>query len=292
MSLRERVPEIRESCLFKGFCQLTLRERAVTFANMARRFAIELLIVMAIGLVLGLFGPFGTYEMPAGVRIGYWMLFGLGGYAIFRPMVVIGRWLSEALNISPLIGIGLAQLVAAAPTTLLISLPMSGFDLMAVLRSNQLGTLYAQVWLIGFIINMLISTIFARAKPSTVVPVSGHKPTPEIASDTILEVTTPILLLDRLPPGFGIPLAIKSEDHYVRIYARDRDALILLRLRDAFAELGDTQGLQVHRSWWVARDSIVSSARDGRNLTLNLANGITVPVSRDGTALLKTSGWL
>ena len=275
---------------------MTLRERAVTFANMVRRFAIELLIVMAIGLVLGLFGPFGTYEMPAGVRIGYWMLFGLGGYAIFRPMVVIGRWLSEALNISPLIGIGLAQLVAAAPTTLLIGLPMSGFDLMAVLRSNQLGTLYAQVWLIGFIVNMLVSTIFARAKPSTVAPVPEDKPTSEIASETMLDAkldaARPILLLDRLPPGFGIPLAIKSEDHYVRIYARDHDALILLRLRDAISELGDTQGLQVHRSWWVARESIVSSARDGRNLTLNLANGITVPVSRDGTALLKTSGWL
>jgi hypothetical protein len=261
---------------------------------MFQRLAIEILIVLAIGLVLGLFGPFGTYAMPAGLRIAYWMLFGLGGYAIFRPMVVVGRWLSEALNISPLIGIGLAQLVAAAPTTLLIGWLMSGFDVMAVLRSDRLGALYAQVWLIGFIVNMLVSTIFARARSDIAnpLPVSELKPTPETTIETIAEAAAPIPLLDRLPPGFGVPLAIKSEDHYVRIYARERDALILLRLRDAIAELGSTQGLQVHRSWWVARDSIVSSARDGRNLTLNLANGITVPVSRDGAALLKTSAWL
>lgn len=268
---------------------MTLREWAATFANMLQRLAIEILIVLAIGLVLGLFGPFGTYAMPAGLRIGYWMLFGLGGYAIFRPMVVVGRWLSEALNILPLIGIGLAQLVAAAPTTLLIGWLMSGFDVMAVLRSDRLGALYAQVWLIGFIINMLVSTIFARARPgSTATPAPEH----EILVQPITDARAPVPLLDRLPPGFGVPLAIKSEDHYVRIYARERDTLILLRLRDAIAELGSTQGLQVHRSWWVARDSIVSTARDGRNLTLNLANGITVPVSRDGAALLKTSAWL
>jgi LytTr DNA-binding domain len=269
---------------------LTLREWAATFANMLQRLAIEILIVLAIGLVLGLFGPFGTYEMPAGLRIGYWMLFGLGGYAIFRPMVVVGRWLSEALNISPLIGIGLAQLVAAAPTTLLIGWLMSGFDVMAVLRSERLGALYAQVWLIGFIVNMLVSTIFARARSSIIDPSPVTEP--KLAPEARPNAPSPIPLLDRLPPGFGVPLAIKSEDHYVRIYARERDTLILLRLRDAIAELGSTQGLQVHRSWWVARDSIVSTARDGRNLTLNLANGITVPVSRDGAALLKTNAWL
>jgi hypothetical protein len=273
---------------------LTLRERAATFANMLQRLAIEILIVLAIGLVLGLFGPFGTYAMPAGLRVGYWMLFGLGGYAIFRPMVVIGRWLSEALNISPLIGIGLAQLVAAAPTTLLIGWLMSGFNLMAVLRSNELGTLYAQVWLIGFLVNVIVSTIFARspARSETSIPTSYTKPTPESQVQTMPVTPAPIPLLDRLPAGFGVPIAIKSEDHYVRVFAQGRDTLILLRLRDAIAELGATQGMQVHRSWWVARDSIVSSKRDGRNLTLNLANGITVPVSRDGAALLKTSDWL
>jgi hypothetical protein len=261
---------------------------------MVQRLAIEIFIVMVIGLVLGLFGPFGTYAMPAGLRIGYWMLFGLGGYAIFRPMVVVGRWLSEALNISPLIGIGLAQLVAAAPTTLLIGWLMSGFNVMAVLRSEKLGTLYGQVWLIGFIVNMLVSTIFAQARSNTTNRslVAEIKPTPEPVIEEIADAPAAIPLLERLPLGFGIPLAIKSEDHYVRIYAREREILILLRLRDAIAELGGTQGLQVHRSWWVARDSIVSTARDGRNLTLNLANGITVPVSRDGAALLKTRQWL
>lgn len=272
---------------------MTLRERAATFANMAQRLAIEILIVLAIGLVLGLFGPFGTYAMPAGLRIGYWMVFGLGGYAIFRPMVVIGRWLSEALNISPLIGIGLAQLVAAAPTTVLIGWLMSGFDVMAVLRSERLGVLYGQVWLIGFLVNIIVSSLFARAQSEKkTLSVIAIKSETETKPEAIADTNIPIPLLKRLPPGFGTPVAIKSEDHYVRIYARERDTLILLRLRDAIAELGSTQGLQVHRSWWVARDSIVSTAREGRNLTLKLANGITVPVSRDGATLLKTSGWL
>ena len=51
-------------------------------------------------------------------------------------------------------------------------------------------------------------------------------------------------------------------------------------------------GAQTHRSWWVARDAIRSSRRDGRNLRLVLHNGLEVPVSRTGVAKLKQLGWI
>ena len=101
------------------------------------------------------------------------------------------------------------------------------------------------------------------------------------------------MLAGRLPPGFGPLLALKGEDHYVRAYAQDRDILILMRLRDAVAELdGMGEGMQVHRSWWVARAAIAEVQRDGRTLHLCLSNGTIVPVSRDAAARLKDARWV
>ena len=52
--------------------------------------------------------------------------------------------------------------------------------------------------------------------------------------------------------------------------------LILTPLKEAIAELGDTDGLQVHRSWWVARRAVVEPVTSGRNLSLRLSNGLEV----------------
>jgi DNA-binding LytR/AlgR family response regulator len=65
-----------------------------------------------------------------------------------------------------------------------------------------------------------------------------------------------------------------------------------MRLSDAIAELDGVEGLQVHRSWWVARDAVDEVKRDGRNLRLRLSNGVEAPVSRNRANDLKSAGWL
>ena len=44
---------------------------------MLQKLGVEIFIMLAIGLVLGLFGPFGTFEMATPIRILYWMVFAL-----------------------------------------------------------------------------------------------------------------------------------------------------------------------------------------------------------------------
>ena len=56
-----------------------------------RQLAIEIFIVLAIGFVLGLIGPFGSYAMPLAWRLAYWMGFGLIGYALFRPLNAVAE---------------------------------------------------------------------------------------------------------------------------------------------------------------------------------------------------------
>lgn len=88
-------------------------------------------------------------------------------------------------------------------------------------------------------------------------------------------------LLDRLPPAQrGNLLALRSDDHYVRVYTDLGETLILARLRDAIDMARPVAGIQVHRSNWVACDAIATFQRTGHTGTLILSNGMEVPVSR------------
>jgi DNA-binding LytR/AlgR family response regulator len=82
------------------------------------------------------------------------------------------------------------------------------------------------------------------------------------------------------------------EDHYVRVHTPHGSALLLMRMRDAVAELDGLPGALVHRSWWVAQGAVQGVRREGRNVRLQLAGGIEAPVARAQIAPLEAAGWL
>lgn len=88
--------------------------------------------------------------------------------------------------------------------------------------------------------------------------------------------------LDRLPPHLGRELlALEMEDHYVRAHTAGGSTLILMRLRDAIAELHSVPGQQIHRSYWVALAAVTAIERGTNSrLWLHLRNGQKIPVSR------------
>lgn len=94
--------------------------------------------------------------------------------------------------------------------------------------------------------------------------------------------------LNRLPPEIGANLVcLEMEDHYVRVHTSRGSSLLHLRMSDAIHELGDFEGIQVHRSWWVANDAIASISKQKRDYKISLKNGMTVPVSRSRVESLK-----
>jgi hypothetical protein len=80
-------------------------------------------------------------------------------------------------------------------------------------------------------------------------------------------------------PETAIVLALEAEDHYLRIYTAYGSDLIRYRFTDALTELGDTNGLRVHRSWWVNRDFASHFTATGKVAEIGLNNGLIVPVS-------------
>jgi DNA-binding LytR/AlgR family response regulator len=82
------------------------------------------------------------------------------------------------------------------------------------------------------------------------------------------------------------------EDHYVRVHTASGSHLVLATFGQAQAALEGAPGLRVHRSWWVADRAVAAAERDGRNLRLVLANGLTAPVARSSVAEVRAKGWL
>ena len=88
-------------------------------------------------------------------------------------------------------------------------------------------------------------------------------------------------LLQRLPQAQrGTLLALKSDDHYVRVYTDAGEALILMRLSDAIRLAAPVTGMQVHRSHWVANEAVRGFQRTGHTGTITLSSGLEIAVSR------------
>lgn len=254
--------------------------------TLARKLVVDLTIMTVIGVVLALIGPFGSFEQPLAYRLISWLLFSYIGYAIYSPMgYFVGR-LKVALDL-PAIGLWLASvLFATIPMTALVW--SIGFLPRPVPwpTADQALTSYLYVLVIGGGVTALFYALESREIASgQALPVQPVNPDPAPTG-------TP-RFVDRLPPAIGSDLiALEMEDHYVRAHTTLGSDLVLMRLRDAMAELDGIEGAQVHRSWWVARHAVEDVKREGRNMRLVLATGLEAPVSRTNVSVLKERGWI
>ena len=90
----------------------------------------------------------------------------------------------------------------------------------------------------------------------------------------------------------GELLHLRMQDHYVEVHTAAGRELLLLRFRDALREVESVNGLQVHRSHWVARKAVAGVERRGGRIALRLVNGSRVPVSRSFAPELRSRGWI
>lgn len=268
-------------------------------AHPLRGVVIDLTIMTVVGVVLAVIGPFGSFELPFAWRLTYWLGMAYAGYAIYRPIGgLIGR-LEHTLDL-PSAGLWVAAVViATVPMTAVVIVLGSLPGPVRMPGAQVLLATYGSVFVIGAAVTALFYAL-QSGKGDAAVPAHTPPATPPLQAPLPEEpppaepVPAPrgARFLDRLPPELGSDLiALEMEDHYVRAHTALGSELVLLRLRDALAELDGLEGMQVHRSWWVARHAVKDVARDGRNIRLLLDTGIEAPVSRANVAVLKKAGW-
>jgi DNA-binding LytR/AlgR family response regulator len=140
--------------------------------------------------------------------------------------------------------------------------------------------LYLTALLIGGSISALLAALGRRTEtPVDAAPVTSAEP-------------GPLATRAQLPDLAGV-LMVAAEDHYLRLVLADgRRPLVLFRLGDALGELAVEDGLQVHRSAWVARRHVTGARRDGRRWLLRLADGSEQAVSETYLPAVRDAGWL
>lgn len=85
-----------------------------------------------------------------------------------------------------------------------------------------------------------------------------------------------------IPDYNGEPIiCASSEGNYVHLHSSDRDWMVRYTFGTALEELGaNATGNQVHRGFWVRDSAVKRVSRRGRVYSLELENGMTVPVAR------------
>lgn len=229
------------------------------------------------GLLLGIAGPFGSYlNGDVLTRIADWAGMTLIG------TVIAG--LAVPLAVRSGIRFGLPRAFALAVGLLLAAIPISFVSALvagtiwpwqtAALRPlDWYGqTLLVEVCVVG--LWLLVES--ARRQWSANGPVAS-----------VVSAATP-----SEPPSADPVLCLQMEDHYVRVHRASGSTLELMTLADATARYGAIDGLQVHRSWWVAAASVRGGERDARNWRLRLTNDLLVPVARNRIPDVRTRGWI
>lgn len=236
-----------------------VRAAAFTPFNLFLWFAITAVVTVA--------APFGTADISLAMRATYW-----GGVALVTGVLgyLVRSLLCELRPDDGLIAraLSLSALMAVLVTPLILMVA----QLTAPFRSGPVSshvTIAVSVFLITGGLEFVRSRSMAPRRPDA----------PR--------------LLERLPQDlWGRLIRLSSNDHYVEVCTDQGCQSILMRFSDALAELDGVDGLQVHRSHWVARHAILRTAREGGRVFLELADGSRVPVSRGYLAAVRKAGIL
>jgi hypothetical protein len=257
-------------------------------------------VALVAGLLLGIIGPFGTFEsMSTVTRFSFWMGGIAIGMIIHIPLFYAAALVGTQYRLPVWVWVSLSAVIAAVPMTFVIN----GIFATMIGASNldSMPQLYPFVFAISLPMQWVSYWTRGQNEPApsaslvtkplqSVQPV--EVPLPEVAATPIVAPSGP-KLLSRLPARIGRNIVcLEMEDHYVRIHTALGDGMIHMRMADAVPELEGIEGMLVHRSWWVAREAITGWSRDGKTLMLRLSNGKSVPVARDRQPLVKAAGWL
>ncbi|QJU58505.1 LytTR family transcriptional regulator [Sphingomonas sp. AP4-R1] len=245
---------------------------------------------LALGLLFGIIGPFGSYPANLFTRTVYWAGLFVSGTLLLWPCVAAAAVIGPSRGFPLAFAVGATLLVATVPMAMLAA---AGGHLFWPVRASGMRALewYGQTALIVLPIAagaLWLETHYHGTRRAATAEAAPPAPAP--AARPSSPVSDPD---HRLPDHLlAHALCLQMEDHHVRIHAHQRSWLQLGTLREAIDQIGPERGLQVHRSWWVARDAVRGVVEDGRSLRLRLANGMEVPVARNRIATLRGEGWL
>ena len=219
---------------------------------------VHLVVWVATTFIVSLAGPFGTYDgLTLPVRASYWGVVISASMIIALILRVIWRviikgdpaWLEDLLVISSL-AIVFGPLVAATNSVVW----PTNTDLVS--------------WMVISAVTFAIGVVTVGSRRLIQGDVAGR------------DTSRRDRLLDRVEAPAGARVTrIFSDNHHIRVITSDgSEHRLLMRLRDAVAEVDVEPGFCVHRSHWVAKATIVGVKQAAGREVVELSCGSAVPV--------------
>ena len=233
--------------------------------------------VFAIMLMLfAVVGPFGTFDrLNLPQRFAYWSstMFGSWAIAILTIAICFGvlhPWLKGMAIV--LVGCIIAPLPIALYLIWVVPLLLGEATIMTLWESY----LYALPISLTFGVITQFALEVGNSRPAE--PDSGKEPKDNP-------------LLARLPVNKrGQIQFLSMQDHYIKVTTDRGSELLLMRMSDAVDLLKDEDGLQIHRSHWVARAAVKGTKRINGQPHLLLGDDTELPVSRTYAKTVREKG--
>lgn len=282
---RARLRERLENCANDVLITFAMRERTDHIAALSGP--------LGVGVILGLIGPFGTFDLLSPLpRTAYWLAvvsanWLLSDVIVRRVDALVGDRLPLPQLLVPLCG----AVATAFPATGIVALAngLSGIG-----WPESVPVLFSQVLLLLAAIALPVYTWegMREQMESKLDPAATDTPKPRAAREEPPQHVGMSLFTKRLPgPLEGRLLCLEMQDHYLVVHHSGGSMMILCRMEDAARELAGL-GKRVHRSWWVAAHAVAGSQREGQRMYLRLADDRRIPVGRSYKTDLKQAGWL
>jgi hypothetical protein len=240
-----------------------------------KRFWLDLLLLAALGLLMGELGPYRTIDAPDALRRSYWVVAVLGsgftgiGADLALAERVRGFWLR----------IGVVSL-AITPAVTLFIYALNALMLDLPRRLWLLPQLAWQVLIVMLLIMTLRALLWRRVVETRTIVMP---PIPEAGRNLRLRLS---------PKRRGAKLiAIQAEDHYVRVHTDAGAELVPMRFSEALDALAGAYGYRLHRSWWAAAEAIEAVRWNRGTGEAKLTGGLVAPISRSCAFAVKEAGW-
>lgn len=247
-----------------------------------RDWGIRLGVAVMAGVITAALGPFSTYELFSFTdRLFYWggLIFCLV-FPAFFVRTLIYRYFSGPPLRQDLIAAGIIS-VTIGPLVWAFNRYYMGFDV---------ATSLIFVEHIGIVALICVGPVLIRAYLRMSL-VELRAETAEFAPQTPIMTEAQTAFLRRLEPDRrGHVRRVSADNHQVDVWTDRGSTKLRLRFSDALEELLAFEGTRIHRSHWVAYNSIKAVVPDGRRHMVHLSCGTHLPVSQNGLRALQEAG--
>ncbi len=247
--------------------KLTLREMRA-FLSLPK----TLVGLAAVSLLLGLIGPFQTFEhLRIGPRVVFWNITTIFTFIAGSFAMTFVDHLFSGGNTRKLVRVLIGWIVSGV----LVSIVVFVINYFAfgteIFADGDMIELFGYCFVIALAVVLLVN-YYAKGDTTDTPP-------------------SPPKILNRINVTLRAPLVSRSvSDHYVEVTTTKGKELVLIRLSDAIGECEGLIGLQIHRSHWIVIDQIASVGKSNGKTVVTMTSKDVFPISRTYIEQAKTLG--